>query len=57
MNFYISVITHCPCISIDRKVICYPLISGGFGCEGCEDANESEICKKCISNVVKKTIS
>lgn len=54
MNFYISVMTHCPRISIDRKVICYPLISGGFGCKGCEDANESEVCKKCISDVVKK---
>lgn len=53
MKFYISVVTHCPRISIERKVICYPLFSGGFGCKGCKDANESEICKNVFLTLSK----
>lgn len=54
MKLFISALVYCPKSSVDRKVTCYQRISSGFVCKGCDDADESEICRKCISDVVKK---
>lgn len=57
MNLFISKIVYCQRSSVERKVTCYQRLSSGFGCKGCEDADESEICKRCISNVEEKLSS
>lgn len=54
MKFFISALVYCPRSSVERKVTCYQHLSSGFGCKGCEDADESEICKKCISDIIEK---
>lgn len=52
MKPYIYVSVYCPRALVERMVICHQF--GGYYCKGCEDADESEICKRCISNVEEK---
>lgn len=54
MNLYISVSTYCPRASVERKVTCYQSLFDNYYCKGCEDADESDICKKCINEVKQK---
>ena len=54
MVLYISISTYCPRASIERKVICYQSLFGGYHCKGCDDADKSDVCKKCISEVEQK---
>lgn len=54
MKLYISVSTYCTRASIERKVVCYQSLFGGYRCKGCDDADKSDICKKCIREVEQK---
>ena len=54
MKLYISVSTYCSRASVERKVICYQSLFDGYQCKGCEDADESDICKKCIAKINQK---
>lgn len=57
MKLHISASVYCPRASIERKVTCYQSIFGGYHCKGCDDADNSDICKKCINGVVRKLSS
>lgn len=54
MNLHISVSTYCPRASVERKVTCYQSLFGGYFCKGCEDADDSDVCKKCMKDVTQK---
>ena len=54
MKPYIYVSVYCPRASIERKVTCYQSILGGYHCKGCEDADDSDICKKCVAKTTQK---
>lgn len=52
MKPYISVSVYCPRALVERKVICHQF--GGYHCKGCDDADDSDVCKKCIDDVTQK---
>ncbi|MBO5159594.1 MAG: hypothetical protein J6B94_08400 [Lachnospiraceae bacterium] len=54
MKLQISVSVYCPRSSVERKVLCHQLLFGGYCCKGCEDIDNSDICKKCIQEVSSK---
>lgn len=56
MKLYISVSTYCPRASVERKVNCYQSLFGGYHCKGCDDADESDVCKKCVAKTAKKLV-
>lgn len=57
MKLHISASVYCPRASIERKVTCYQSILGGYHCKGCDDADDSDVCKKCINGVARKLSS
>ena len=52
MKPYIYVSVYCPRASVERMVICHQFF--GYHCKGCEDADDSDICKKCITETSQK---
>lgn len=54
MKPYIYVSVYCPRALVERMVICHQF--GGYHCKGCEDADDSDICKKCIADTAQKLV-
>ena len=52
MKPYVYVSVYCPRALVERKVICHQF--GGYRYKGCEDADDSDVCKKCILETTQK---